>query len=112
MMVYRSSQQYRDRQFAKVEKENVTYGRSTASSQLALRTKRLELDLADLLTGPTCGKDAAHLAFLLTNIDPRSVALALKSAGEAFLSLEETARQALLQDEAMADTVRSPSTRT
>lgn len=111
-MVYRSNQQYRDQQFAKVEKDNAAHGRSPAASQLALRTKRLELDIADLLTGPTAAATARDIAFRLTNVDPRSVAIALREAGDAFLTLEEIGRKALLEEEAMADTVRCPSTKT
>jgi hypothetical protein len=46
---------------------------------------RLVLDLADILTGPTSGGNARHLADKLGQ-HPRELALAMKEAAERYLS--------------------------
>lgn len=46
--------------------------------------KRLEIDFADLLIGPTSGEHARKLASLAAK-DPYSLALAMRDASERFL---------------------------
>lgn len=47
-------------------------------------TRRLQLDLTDILTGPTSGGNAARLAIDSTR-DPYALALAMKAAAERYL---------------------------
>jgi len=82
---YKSYDHSIERELNKVRAENVRFGRSEESSEDALRRKRLEIDIADLLTGPTCGAEAERLAHNVMQGNPEKVALALIEAGERYL---------------------------
>lgn len=69
--VYRSSDEFINRQL------------ELASNK---KKRRLELDIADILTGPTSAGNAQHLAdSLCTTHDPQEVAERLKEAAERYL---------------------------
>lgn len=77
-----------------------TYKRSAASMTRHLgeldghnrATKRLVLDLADILTGPTSGGNAVRLAESAARY-PRDLAEALRAAGDRYLRATSTKRR-------------------
>lgn len=72
--VYRSSDDYLNRELAKVEE-----------GERAQR--RLVLDITDMLTGPTSGHNAEYLAkCLVNNRDPKEVCERLKEAADRYLN--------------------------
>jgi hypothetical protein len=80
MSLYRSPESYIQRELAKVpEKERAA--------------RRLELDLANILTGSTCGGEADRLAKLTIRNEPMALAVAMQEAAERYIaSVRESKR--------------------
>lgn len=73
MSVYRSSESFIQRQLDMVEDDDKI-------------KRRLELDIADILTGPTSGGNAQYLADTLCKAnDPKEVAERMVEVGQRYL---------------------------
>lgn len=67
---------YRERELAKVPRSE-------------RKRKRLELDFAHMMTGPTCGADAKRMAELAVKIDADGLAKAMRGAADRYLGKDK-----------------------